>query len=173
MENITRRTAVSALALGAAGLALSGCSAKKQEEQPKDPRENFDYTTNYLPMGSVVRLKTTPPTISSMVISRKPYASAIPSDNEEGEVVPDHVYDYLGVYFPFGIVTDLAKSRADTGEMFFFDTEDIDQVLFVGYIDEIETEAEQELSAAEENDTALKALTPLLNATAESFKDGN
>lgn len=76
---------------------------------------------DFLPIGSVVRLKKTKDDTWAMITART--ALYKKSNGEIGYL------DYAGCLYPEGQIDN---------ELVFFNTEDIDEVLFKGYIDDEE-----------------------------------
>lgn len=87
----------------------------------------------FLNLGSIVHLKDDEKNIKLMIISY------LPRVNENGK---EGYYDYAGCLYPFGLIEDKA---------FFFNEEDIDEVLEGGYSDEDGKEFIQSLNDNYEN----------------------
>lgn len=151
-DTITRRQAIGFGAAGAlsAALALASCSTGEDAHLDEGYVE-FDATEDILPLGSVVVLDDgTDPEVARLVIARRPVY-----------LQDDHVYDYAGIVWPIGLISDVAGSPLEN-EIHLFDAEAIKGVKFVGYAGPLETTAASELAAASEADeTALEALLPL------------
>lgn len=151
-DTMTRRQAIGLGAAGALGaaLALAGCSPRSDEPQ-EDGFVDFDVLEDILPLGSVVVLDDgTNPEVARLVIARQPVY-----------LQDDHVYDYAGIVWPIGLLSDVAGAPLEN-EIHLFDAEAIKGVRFVGYSGPLETTAAAELAAASEADqTALEALLPL------------
>ncbi len=76
-------------------------------------------------------------------------------------VLDDHIYDYAGIVWPIGLISDVASAPLEN-EIHLFDAEAIKGVKFIGYAAPLEATAAAELAAAGESDeTALEALLPL------------
>lgn len=93
---------------------LAGCS---KEEVPKDNMENYDleyYSQKdiFLPLGSVVKVE------DGTVFMIIGYCKSITNQGT-------HVFDYQGVYYPEGDLSD--------GQVYLFDKSDIKELKFVGY----------------------------------------
>ena len=151
-DTMTRRQAVGLGAAGALGaaLALAGCSSGEGTRLDEGYVE-FDATEDILPLGSVVVLDDgTDPEVARLIIARSPVY-----------LQDDHVYDYAGIVWPIGIISDVAGAPLEN-EIHLFDAEAIKGVKFVGYAGPLETTAAAELAAASEaGATALEALLPL------------
>lgn len=147
-QNISRRALVGAGVVGAATL-LAGCAAPStttattpsentQTESSADTAVNFDYKNNYLPLGSIVLLDGYAEHIAFMIVARRPRV-----DSEDG-MVPD----YAGVFYPFGFMTFASEDAEMAGsQAMAFNTEDITAVVYLGFSNAIEEEAELELAS--------------------------
>lgn len=93
-----------------------------------------------LPIGSIVYLKEGSSKL--MILNRGPI---LPSEDAEDKGV---MYDYSGCLYPQGL---------DANQVFYFNEENIDKILFEGFQDE-EEERFQEIYAdwVEENKTTIK-----------------
>ena len=151
-DTMTRRQAIGIGAAGALGamLALAGCNAEVDAQQ-EEGYVDFDFADDILPLGSVVVLDDgTNPEVARLIIARRPVY-----------LQDDHVYDYAGIVWPVGIISDEAGAPLEN-EIHLFDAEAIKGVKFVGYTGPLETTAVSELAAASEADeTVLEALLPL------------
>ena len=151
-DTMTRRQAIGIGAAGALGamLALAGCSAGEDAYQDEE-YVDFNFADDILPLGSVVVLDDgTDPEVARLIIARRPVY-----------LQDDHVYDYAGIVWPIGLISDVAGAPLEN-EIHLFDAEAIKGVKFIGYAAPLETTAAAELAAAGEADeTALEALLPL------------
>ncbi len=96
----------------------------------QDSRHAMD-CFSFLPIGSVVRCKGG--TVDVIIIAR-----AVLAKGKNGEPV---YYDYGALLYPYGLVN---------GNMAYFQKEDIEEVLFVGYINDREEKVVQYLHQFEE-----------------------
>lgn len=151
-DTMTRRQAIGIGAAGALGamLTLAGCSAGEGAHQDEG-YVDFDFVDDILPLGSVVVLDDgTDPEVARLIIARRPVY-----------LQDDHIYDYAGIVWPIGLMSDVAGAPLEN-EIHLFDSEAIKGVKFVGYAAPLENTAAAELAAANESDeTALEALLPL------------
>ena len=103
----------------------------------------------YLPLGSVVKVDTEiqkNPDINLMIVARCPWRTGFIDQNHDlqdvGELYETH--DYAAVIHPLGFLSDFSKND-QYQETFFFDREDIKEVLFLGYQNDAETQAARTL----------------------------
>jgi len=85
-----------------------------------------------LPIGSVVRLKKGE--VDLMIVNRAPLY------NNNGEI---GYFDYAACIYPIGITVD--------NNMFFFNEEDIENVIFEGYLGESEIEFQNDFNKSIQN----------------------
>ncbi len=152
---ITRREALglgAASAIGAA-LALSGCSAGTGEQSPEQGESyvDFDLEGEMLPLGSVVVLDDgCDSEVDRLVVARRPVC-----------LQEDHVYDYAGIVWPIGFISDVSGAPLEN-EVHLFDSAAVKGVRFLGYAGPLENTAASELKDARAaGESALEALLPL------------
>ena len=140
-NSFTRRqllTAGGVMAGTAAIAALTGCQAANP---------NWDGST-YLPIGSVVKLKSCTATdVNHMIITRRPKVSATYSISSNGITTKnevDGVFDYALFIWPIGAYSDLTEGSTMT-DVTYANTSDISEVVFLGYEDDIEKNAQNAL----------------------------
>ena len=147
----TRRNALSlgAVAAASAAFALTGCST----EAPTNDAGfvEFDLESGVLPLGSVVVLDDgCEPEIARLIIARRPVY-----------IQDEHVYDYAGVVWPIGIISDIA-GEPFPNEIHLFDAKAIKGVRFVGYEGALEADAAARLKdSAAQDESSLESLLPL------------
>ena len=148
---ISRREAVAMGLLGAAGavLGLAGCDAGGGAEESK-PREAV-FGDGFLPLGSVVALDDgSEPPVARLIVARRPVC-----------LDDDHVYDYAGIVWPIGFLSDVAGAPLEN-EIHLFDGSAVREVVHLGYSGPLEGEAASALEASRATgETALEALLPL------------
>lgn len=148
---ITRRDALALGAIAAAGaaMALSGCSGDSSLDD--EGYVEFDLENDVLPLGSVVVLDDgREPEIERLIIARRPVY-----------IQDEHVYDYAGVVWPIGIISDIS-SKPFPNEIHLFDAKAIKGVRFIGYQGVLESEATTRLkAAASQEESSLESLLPL------------
>lgn len=158
-ELISRRSAIGAAALGAAALAaasLSGCSSEPEAKE-------WD-GSSYLPMGTVVKMKDDASGMQLVVMGRRPKTSKVFSKDDDGTVgrtASSEIYDYALLPWPAGVLYDFAKIQNEiTGLL--VNSDKIGEVVFFGYEDDTEKEAEELLASAKESNisgpTALEGM---------------
>ena len=165
MSDITRRgfVASGALAMLAAATA-AGCAPAdyaRREAEGGAEGEPFDVLGGYLPLGSVVTLKGSEDLdLRFMIVSRRPDVTSVANDDGTRSAI-DFVYDYAGVQWPLGFVTDLTL-QAQGAECIAFNREDIVRIDFVGCTAGREAEAAEMLNAAYGTmDTCATVLMPM------------
>lgn len=148
-HSISRRRALALGVAGAAGMALGLCGCGAGEEDTGFVE--FDLKEGVLPLGSVVILDDgTEPEVSRLIIARQPVC-----------LQEDHVYEYAGVVWPLGIISDISGSPF-SNEVHLFDSEAIKGVRFVGMQDDAEAEAAARLAdSSSRGGNSLDALLPL------------
>ncbi len=113
--------------------------------------------SSYLPMGSVVALKGSTYGLSHVIIARRPKtSSAYVRQSDSSFVMTDSpgIWDYAALCWPIGRLTDLSSyPSGNLPEIITFDTDQIDKVLFMGYTDDKEKEAQELLASAREAGT--------------------
>lgn len=146
MKTITRRAFVAAATVGAVG-ALAGCSSEDQSGAQEGQDGPFDVLNEYLPLGSIVTLKGSEEyDVRFMIVSRRPNVASI--DNGDGSRSElGYVYDYAGVQWPLGFITDLSQ-QAQGAECLGFNREDVARIDFLGCQDGREEEAKGLLNDA-------------------------
>lgn len=148
---ITRRGALALGAMAAAGAAftLAGCSSDAQPGG--EGFVDYDLEGKVLPLGSVVVLDDgREPEIERLIIARRPVY-----------IQDEHIYDYAGVVWPIGIISDIS-SEPFPNEIHLFDAGAIKGVRFVGYQGALESEAAARLQeSASQDDSSLESLLPL------------
>lgn len=128
-------------------LGLCGCGTGEEDTGFVE----FDLKEGVLPLGSVVILDDgTEPEVSRLIIARQPVC-----------LQEDHVYEYAGVVWPLGIISDISGSPFPN-EVHLFDSEAIKGVRFVGMQDDAEAEAAARLAdSSSRGGNSLDALLPL------------
>lgn len=148
---ITRRDALALGAVAAAGaaLALTGCSTGSSTDDTGFVE--FDLESEVLPLGSVVVLDDArEPEIARLIIARRPVY-----------IQDEHVYDYAGVVWPIGIISDIS-GEPFPNEIHLFDAKAIKGVRFIGYEGALESEAAARLKdSAVQDESSLESLLPL------------
>lgn len=148
---ITRRDALALGAMAAAGaaIALTGCSTDSLTDD--EGFVEFDLEGEILPLGSVVVLDDgREPEVARLIIARRPVY-----------VQDEHVYDYAGVVWPIGIISDIS-SEPFPNEIHLFDAKAIKGVRFIGYQGSLESEAATRLKdSATQDESSLESLLPL------------
>ena len=96
-------------------ILLTACKNNEIGEQKGDSKnlEYYSQSEVFLPLGSVVQVE------DGTIFMISGYCKSI-TNKEEG-----HVFDYQGVYYPEGDLSD--------GQVYLFDKADIVEIKFVGY----------------------------------------
>lgn len=157
---ITRRNLLLAGVAATAALGLAGCSDKTESTE-------WD-GASYLPMGSVVTLKEDKYSLEHVVIGRRPRANSIYTVGADRTIkASDNAgcFDYVSLYWPEGYSADLGTIEKKLPfKLHFFNAEQIGEVLFHGYEDDMEKEAQAILASAKEAGTdSLDALGDMTN----------
>lgn len=159
MDNtIERRTLLKAAAIGVAGAAgaaalgsLTGCSGSSSDLDPQE---------DWLPLGTVVQTTDCVDTdVKYMIVARKPRISAV-TVNDKSVSVDAGMYDYAVAVWPIGFLSDLSQ-KAYTGELKAIKKESISEVLFVGYQDDMESQASSLLDDADDSAVADEILSDM------------
>lgn len=138
---ISRRQLLGMAGVAGAGIVLAGtlggCGSNN----------NLNIDTDYLPLGSVVKIKGDENnSIYRMIVCRRPIASKIKNSDGQWESASDKpIYDYGGIIWTIGFVSDLSD-HTYTGEVVMFQRSDIEEVKFVGWQDDQEKEANKALT---------------------------
>lgn len=172
MRTITRRAFIAAGATTAAAAAAlaAGCSpAPEEAAQAPDPNGGFDVLGRHLPLGSVVTLRGSEEMdLKFMVVSRRPNVTTVGNDDGTRSAL-GYVYDYAGVQWPLGFVTDLTL-QAQGAECLGFNREDISRIDFVGCEDGREQEARALLDEAYGTmETCASVLLPMQQDIVSTF----
>lgn len=153
---IERRTLLKAAAMGATGLALApalgaltGCSGN-----------DLDPQTDWLPLGTVIKTKDSADTdLEFMIVARKPRISSMILNGKTTNLDAGAI-DYACVLWPVGFLSDLSQ-KTYTGELKVITKEEISEVLYPGYQDDLESQASNLYDAAEDSSTADEVLSDI------------
>lgn len=172
MRTVTRRTflVAGATAAAAATALAAGCaSAPDGSQDASEPTEGFDVLGSYLPLGSIVTLRGAEEMdLKFMVVSRRPNVTTIGGDGGTRSDL-GYVYDYAGVQWPLGFVTDLTL-QAQGAECLGFNREDISRIDFVGFEGGREQEARTLLDEAYGSmETCASVLLPMQQDIVSTF----
>lgn len=153
---ISRRSALIAAGLGVASLAsasLTGCAQAKDLQSQLGGQKEWD-GKSYLPMGSVVKLRGDKYDMEYVVITRRPKSSKVGFFNEDGTMTykpTEAIFDYEVMCWPAGRVSDCAVIPHKPTDAKVIYADHISEVLFMGYEDEREKEAQELLASAKES----------------------
>lgn len=190
----TRRGFIAGAAMAAGMIAgaslIPGCSKGKQ----------YDVPNEYLPIGSIVKIKGEVEDNLHMIVARRPMTDFVKDRvtgeysvyDANGNVEP---YDYACVNYPFGLLSNPHTILGDAdiwaqsyglsdrdykkndlvymGDILMYNRDSIEKVLFIGYDDnELERRAAQELNNAKGTQkTANEALADLENELARKIEE--
>lgn len=150
-EAISRRNLLGAAAACAAAIgataALSGCSG--------DSQANTWDGESILPMGSVIKLKDCPEELQFVVISRRPLISQKYSKDADGVMTlttADETCDYALYPWPAGRLSDFGTVPLGINNI-CISSEQIAEVVFMGYEDDQEKEAQSLLESTKDSGT--------------------
>ncbi len=160
---ISRRAALITAGFSAASLAsmsLTGCALEKelenkfgQETQNQSEEQKEWDGESYLPMGSVVKVKGDNTGMEFVVITRRPKASLTITKGDDGtlnKTSTTQLWDYALFPWPAGKLSDFAVV-SDSPNTLFINANQISEVLFMGYEDASEKEAQALLASAKES----------------------
>lgn len=152
-KNLSRRNMLKLSAVAAGGLALAGLAGCASNETESENITDVQIPeSGILPLGSVVQLKSFEGTdIKHVIVARRPLVSSGHGYNDDGtwfDGATSKIYDYGVTIWPISFYSDLAQHNRDY-ETMLIDAKHISSVIFVGYIDDQETQAGQAIANAE------------------------